>query len=337
MTIFNLPKPLWTPSMRAFLSCVAIIKLGEKRMLKKEYKGVLLLSNVNPAVRKCSCGLSKTIDHVDLKSISSDRAKRYAKFERELDNAKRQGKTHKVWVSSTGSNTRGSHIEAHRQRVAIDEYFMVGGERLFLPSDPAAPFAETANCRCHVEFEANTIRDETYSPAILNGVRSSVTISEFLDHYFNGNGESVYVDFSLVDLDDSVLNSGKVQDIIYREIRTQRSSLGQHPFEVRFGEKPDFFNFGRMVYKLVGEITITEHGWTIAGQLRAFDDTYDFQEEGPFVRNVFAEAAVRGFNLYNDIVDRQGIGFSINIVGARPVLLTGSWFELDFPELRTGF
>jgi len=51
-----------------------------------------------------------------------------------------------------GLKTRQSHKNADGQKIRIDEKFKVGGEELFLPSDPAAALSETANCRCSVRY-----------------------------------------------------------------------------------------------------------------------------------------------------------------------------------------
>jgi len=48
---------------------------------------------------------------------------------------------------------RDSHAAMEGVAVGIDENFEVGGEALFLPSDPDASLDETANCRCTVEYE----------------------------------------------------------------------------------------------------------------------------------------------------------------------------------------
>ncbi|MGD8327284.1 MAG: lysozyme [Sphingomonadales bacterium] len=60
--------------------------------------------------------------------------------------------THKEWKTVGGPRVRASHMNANGQKVLIDENFRVGGEELFLPSDPNASFVETANCRCEVRF-----------------------------------------------------------------------------------------------------------------------------------------------------------------------------------------
>ncbi len=62
--------------------------------------------------------------------------------------------TEKGWIATGDHRTRSGHLEAHGQRVKIDEYFEVaaqrGGpkERLMYPRDPRGSPANTINCRC---------------------------------------------------------------------------------------------------------------------------------------------------------------------------------------------
>lgn len=56
----------------------------------------------------------------------------------------------KMWMSLHDSKTRHSHMEADRQRVAIDSKFVVGAALLDYPHDPTGPPEEVINCRCWV-------------------------------------------------------------------------------------------------------------------------------------------------------------------------------------------
>lgn len=71
-----------------------------------------------------------------------------------LETAKETGlEMQKVWNASGGSRTRDSHQRADNQKVGLDEFFIVGGERLRYPSDPSGSAAETINCRCVLTYE----------------------------------------------------------------------------------------------------------------------------------------------------------------------------------------
>lgn len=58
----------------------------------------------------------------------------------------------KRWIATPRGNTRASHLEAHMiysdNPIPVDEPFIVGGEPLMYPGDPAGSAAETINCRC---------------------------------------------------------------------------------------------------------------------------------------------------------------------------------------------
>ena len=74
----------------------------------------------------------------------------------------------------------------------IDADFEVGGERLFLPSDPAGSLAETAGCRCIVEYqdgppEGGSMGGEGQAPAapIRRGNKAVLADREVANIVFN--------------------------------------------------------------------------------------------------------------------------------------------------------
>lgn len=86
------------------------------------------------------------------KGVVSERDVRYARLLVDYQQALAQGQTHKIWIASPDDRTRTSHSAAHGQMQRIDNHFLVGSERMFLPCDPNTTLAETANCRCTVRF-----------------------------------------------------------------------------------------------------------------------------------------------------------------------------------------
>lgn len=56
----------------------------------------------------------------------------------------------KEWIASLDDLVRDTHREAHGQIVAQNDSFIVGGERLDHPGDPAGSPGEVVNCRCCV-------------------------------------------------------------------------------------------------------------------------------------------------------------------------------------------
>jgi len=91
-------------------------------------------------------------DDLNIKSVRAKRDARWMALKLNHGRALLQDMTHKIWRTAGGSKERPSHKAANGQKVGINEYFKVGGHKMFLPSDPDAPWAETANCRCDVEY-----------------------------------------------------------------------------------------------------------------------------------------------------------------------------------------
>ena len=52
------------------------------------------------------------------------------------------------WIATNDARTRDAHIAAHGQRVDVGSAFLVGGEYLMYPGDPAGSPENTINCRC---------------------------------------------------------------------------------------------------------------------------------------------------------------------------------------------
>lgn len=56
----------------------------------------------------------------------------------------------KEWVTVADGRTRQEHVSADGQVVAMDQPFVVGGERLMFPGDPNGSASNVINCRCQV-------------------------------------------------------------------------------------------------------------------------------------------------------------------------------------------
>lgn len=64
--------------------------------------------------------------------------------------AKTDATVQKQWVTVVDGRQRDAHDEAHLQIVRHDEPFIVGGEALDFPRDPAGSPWNIINCRCHM-------------------------------------------------------------------------------------------------------------------------------------------------------------------------------------------
>jgi SPP1 gp7 family putative phage head morphogenesis protein len=56
----------------------------------------------------------------------------------------------KEWLATMDERVRDAHAEADGQIVGMDEPFVVGGEALEYPGDPAGSPENVINCRCTV-------------------------------------------------------------------------------------------------------------------------------------------------------------------------------------------
>ena len=61
--------------------------------------------------------------------------------------------TYHTWDATGGGRTRDAHMEADGQRKPINEPFVVGGELLMYPGDPAGSAENIINCRCKERTE----------------------------------------------------------------------------------------------------------------------------------------------------------------------------------------
>lgn len=63
-----------------------------------------------------------------------------------------RGPQYKTWLAADDSRTRPAHAAADNQTVLVDEPFLVNGELLMYPGDPAGSAANTIQCRCAVAY-----------------------------------------------------------------------------------------------------------------------------------------------------------------------------------------
>lgn len=62
----------------------------------------------------------------------------------------------KVWMAKLDSRTRHAHALANGQEVGIDQAFIVGGEAMHYPGDPAGSAANVVHCRCTLGYDETT-------------------------------------------------------------------------------------------------------------------------------------------------------------------------------------
>lgn len=85
--------------------------------------------------------------------------------QKHMEEAAKKGiRQNKRWVATLDSRTRDAHRELDGQEVPYDKPFIIDGEEIMFPGDPAAPPALSYNCRCrHVtiypDYEDYSKRD----------------------------------------------------------------------------------------------------------------------------------------------------------------------------------
>ena len=89
-------------------------------------------------------------------SINALRAGQFESIQQALETeGVGQAEAVKVWDSSGDARTREEHAAADGQSVPVSQPFVVGGEALMYPGDPAGSAANTIQCRCTMRTEIN--------------------------------------------------------------------------------------------------------------------------------------------------------------------------------------
>lgn len=84
----------------------------------------------------------------------------YGSYYRAVEDSKANGfSLSKTWQAVEDKRTRQAHHEADQQTVALDEPFIVGGERLLFPGDPKASGKNIINCRCVALYLPSLIKN----------------------------------------------------------------------------------------------------------------------------------------------------------------------------------
>ena len=71
----------------------------------------------------------------------------------DYDNAVKNGKQYKVWITENDEKVREAHAEVDMMRIPIDEYFNVDGDTMRYPHDYNASPQNIINCRCVCVYE----------------------------------------------------------------------------------------------------------------------------------------------------------------------------------------
>ena len=83
----------------------------------------------------------------------------------EYEQAIKEGKTHKQWITESDNRVRESHKDVIKKPIPIKEYFQVGMTKMRFPKDYeyAAAFPEElVNCRCTIKYLPEITEDKDY-------------------------------------------------------------------------------------------------------------------------------------------------------------------------------
>lgn len=136
--------------------------------LISEYSQEIVASGYRPNYahieRVCEDVVDNTLEKIDTPYMTStDRSILIAETETnnvanhdELEEAKANGKTEKVWVTMMNNKVRPTHMAIDGMTIGIDDLFEVGDALMRFPCDEEMAYdspQETVNCRCHLLFQ----------------------------------------------------------------------------------------------------------------------------------------------------------------------------------------
>ncbi len=151
---------IWEPKIKEYIRLNAGKKITQ--LLRTAYEDIENITKkaVTKGIEE-GWGMDKIAKEIinDLKDLDMWKARRIARTEVvaasnygiKLGAEDLPGRKVKVWVSSFDTRSREDHMAADGQRVAFEEMFEVGGEKLEYPGDPRGSAGNIINCRCGYE------------------------------------------------------------------------------------------------------------------------------------------------------------------------------------------
>lgn len=152
------PKPDGFASLRMRLLSMSREALGNERVQKLAARTRELISEVLTGATATASTLARQLRKVLLKPARLTLIARtetlYAWSVGSAWAAKAAGRTAKRWIPVLDGRTRDAHAAmARRPAIGIDEMFVVGGEAMRYPGDPAGSSWNVINCRCALIYE----------------------------------------------------------------------------------------------------------------------------------------------------------------------------------------
>lgn len=152
------PKPDGFTSLRIRLLSLSREALGNERVQKIASRTRELVAGVLAGATAAASTLIRQVRKVLLKSSRLDLIARtetlYGWSVGSQWAAKSAGRTSKRWIPVLDGRTRDAHAAmARKKAIGIDEVFVVGGEAMRYPGDPAGSAWNVINCRCALFYE----------------------------------------------------------------------------------------------------------------------------------------------------------------------------------------
>lgn len=136
------------------VGCVQRNADNAANIVKKINQNILIGLVQGKSYAKIATGINKDIDVGYKNSLRIARTESHRVTEKATQDVYEYAQNElglelqREWMSSTDDRTRDEHSEANGQVVGINEPFVVGGEQLMYPGDPAGSAWNTINCRC---------------------------------------------------------------------------------------------------------------------------------------------------------------------------------------------
>ena len=201
----------------------------------------------------------------------------------EYEQAIKEGKTHKQWITESDNRVRDSHKDVEKKPIPIKEYFRVGMAKMRFPKDYeyAAAFPEElVNCRCTIKYLPENNDDDKQAGAI-----SGALTDENDPNYDKRNAKA---------------------EEMYEEIRNRDAR-----YEIRAVAKNSGFKY-KEIERVYEHVFIREH-LLDGGEIRRFDPDYYMANSWFRLRNGKTIYPHDITMLKHELLEEKIIGKSIDI------------------------
>ena len=144
------------------------------------------------------------------------------------------------------------------------------------------------------------------------------SFGKLVRHYFTGNGDTYFIPFSKLPPVSEKIIHDHLKKIATR--LHQNKQFGSHITPLTSSDKlpinHDDLVYGYITYVLKGKLHIGHQKWTFAGEVRAYNDVWDFDAKEWGTRSNVSEVLTRLFNLATFDL---GTPFQVQFIGGKTV------------------